>query len=404
MVCPVFIESTNPMKLHTKRKRDDSAATTDLFSAAALSATAATSSDLALASSDVTDPINKKPKKPTPEKKHLCLHPGCERRFEAPYQLKKHDDFVHKGIRHFVCDHIDVNGKTCTYACELKGQLIVHKRRHAGTKPYKCDHVDLDGKQCAYASVVSSHLNAHKRVHTKEKPFECQTCGKMFSTTSRRYDHYLRNHAPDDNPDKIKLYAKNLKCEYCPKTFSLWCNLNVHKLRHHTDENDPTLLKFRTKLNAWTRQHNAEHTNHRLKNRVRNGMRRLMARAGIVKDTDSEQLLGCSYDDFMVHLNNNDRGLTFFQSDEEIEDEEIELDHIRPFKSFKNLECRLQMLQVCNWNNYQLLTASDNNSKSGRFNAQDAAAYATSPGGIAIAALVVGWRAAGVCDCETCKM
>jgi hypothetical protein len=55
--------------------------------------------------------------------------------------------------------------------------------------------------------------------------------------------------------------------------------------------------------------------------------------------------------------------------------------------------------EVCHFLNLQLLPEADNLSKGASWSPEE---YALTPGGMAIAALAVEWRASCICDCELC--
>ncbi|KAJ1466970.1 hypothetical protein T484DRAFT_1756248 [Baffinella frigidus] len=118
---------------------------------------------------------------------------------------------------------------------------------------------------------------------------------------------------------------------------------------------------------------------------------------GLGKTTRSEAMLGCTYEQLIAHLNDNDRGLVYGDPNMV-----LHIDHIRPINNFKNLKCRLEMHECANFNNLQLLPGPENRSKSDRFTPADKAAYAVSKGYRAIAELRKGWRADVVCTCENC--
>jgi regulatory protein SWI5 len=68
---------------------------------------------------------------PDPEdRKWVCLHPGCNRRFGRKENIKSHVQ-THLGDRQFKCDHCD--------KCFVRGHdLKRHAKIHTGDKPYEC--------------------------------------------------------------------------------------------------------------------------------------------------------------------------------------------------------------------------------------------------------------------------
>ena len=68
---------------------------------------------------------------PDPEdRKWVCLHPGCNRRFGRRENIKSHIQ-THLGDRQYKCDHCD--------KCFVRGHdLKRHAKIHTGDKPYEC--------------------------------------------------------------------------------------------------------------------------------------------------------------------------------------------------------------------------------------------------------------------------
>ena len=63
--------------------------------------------------------------------------------------------------------------------------------------------------------------------------------------------------------------------------------------------------------------------------------------------------MGCTWVEFVIHLNDNELGLTVGQ-------EGVDFDHIRPISSFPNLNSPIEQRECVNFNNLQLLLSTDN--------------------------------------------
>ncbi|KAJ1469595.1 hypothetical protein T484DRAFT_1754358 [Baffinella frigidus] len=109
---------------------------------------------------------------------------------------------------------------------------------------------------------------------------------------------------------------------------------------------------------------------------------------GFKKTTHTLELLGCSWEEAVDHLHNNDRGL-------KLTDKDIHVDHIKPFAAFDNLQCPIQQRLVNHWSNLQLLTAEENLKKGA---SHDHAAWSVSEAGIKLLAFERELRAAAVND------
>jgi hypothetical protein len=327
-----------------------------------------------------------------------CPHLGCDKSYRQSNQLKWHQDWVHRGIRtNFVCDHLDDVGVKCEYAGERPKDIVQHKKKHnPDVRPFSCDHQDADGNVCDYTTNHKSNLVTHKGSHMEVKRLECSDCPRTFNTTTGRQEHWLRMHSPAGHPGRIKLYSKKFKCADCAQTFIQQCNRRSHWLRHHAAAENPKLIAFNLKTRADVKANYANNPIVRIKSHLRGAMQRFLKTLGLSKNTKTEKMVGCTYEELLVHLNSNSRGLVYGMPGVV-----LHIDHIRPLASFK-LGCRLELLKGSNWNNLQLLTAEENMRKSYRFTPADAEAYALSVGGKAIAELEKSWRLAGVCGCEMC--
>jgi hypothetical protein len=362
-------------------------------------------------------------------KEHWCTHPGCKRApFTCTSHLQQHMDFAHRGIRHFECDHImdEEKGTKCGKAFPTHGKLENHKKeRHSEVAEYKCTHTgcewrksfgdnihlqahidffhlgilnfvcdyivdDEHGTTCGHACERRNNLDAHKRSHSDVRDHECSepSCGAKFKFDHVRHLHWVRRHSPPNDPARTKH-----KCTSCTAAFSGTGDLEEHRLYNHVAKDDPMRLAYLDRKSAAKRAQYANDENHRIACRVRAGLCRVLNNMGLSKECASQVLLGCSYEELVIHLNNNSRG--FIYGDETMD---FHIDHIRPLASF-NKRCRIELLKSCNWNNLQLLPGPENLGKGGKFPPSDAAAYAASDGGIAIAVLEVKWRGSKVCGC-----
>jgi KRAB domain-containing zinc finger protein len=193
--------------------------------------------------------------KPPPgatEKKYKCTHLNCDKAYTRPNGLLVHMR-SHTGERPFSCTICD---KTFTE----KGKLTNHLRTHSGERPFKCTICDnafaeagalakhlrvhsgekrytckICGEAFSQSGALKKHMDSlhskkrpfkcticnktfarfdnlvvHGRVHTKKKPYKCKVdgCIHSFATTGNRKQHWIINHAPNDDPQKIAYYQK----------------------------------------------------------------------------------------------------------------------------------------------------------------------------------------------------
>ena len=103
--------------------------------------------------------------------------------------------------------------------------------------------------------------------------------------------------------------------------------------RYHSSKHDPLFMLVR-----------------KVRTRVGNTIRR----QGLIKDSSTLALLGCSWDEYMTHIFNQ---FTFGMSWENFGTWHI--DHIVPINTF-NLSCPIQRAQAFHWSNTRPLWASEN--------------------------------------------
>ncbi|KAJ1463606.1 hypothetical protein T484DRAFT_1758704, partial [Baffinella frigidus] len=289
-------------------------------------------------------------------KKCKCPYDGCDESRRYPGELGEHVDFVHKEIFHNVCGHIHEKTKAkCEYKCATRGELKQHKRTH-------------------------SDVHDHK----------CTVCLKAFKRADARDRHWVAYHSPLDDPLRT-----NHKCTVCNKGFPTPSRCNDHYLRNCAPKDDPGRRAFLDRENKAKRALYASDKVVRVKKSLRGSLWRLMNKMGMGKVSLSEDLVGCSFEELLAHLNDNVRGFVFGELAGGVK---LHVDHIRPMFSFKNLKsCQMEVHKCMDFNNLQLLPGPENSSKRDSFTSAEEAAYALSKGGMAIAELEKGWRADGVC-------
>lgn len=101
----------------------------------------------------------------------------------------------------------DVSGYCCEWhGCDKNFLLITdffnHMRLHVNSNPKYCKKEEIimcywrskceDVLDCPYKFTSQYKLNDHLRSHTKERVVACSTCGTMFATKTKFYDHRKR--------------------------------------------------------------------------------------------------------------------------------------------------------------------------------------------------------------------
>jgi len=284
--------------------------------------------------------------------------------------------------------------------------LVYHIRTHTGEKPCICQELNKNGKQCKIAFAHPSALQRHiKNVHNKEKNHPCnwifanglregEECGMSFGTKPGLVAH-MQHHTG------LYLHVCELFDDdgvLCKKGYTSENNLAYHVMTNHTDKESPEYLKFREHNNQYQQDRYENDLIYRMKKVARKGIRRVFENSGFVKLQVSEEITGCTAEEMIVHLNNNDRKYVYGDDDTF---GKIVNDHVKPINAF-DFSCYIELLKSSNWRNIQLLTETENAHKSDRFTPEDKAAYDGSWRGIEIEKEAVKWKAMGRCDCPLC--
>ncbi|KAJ1488292.1 hypothetical protein T484DRAFT_1783561 [Baffinella frigidus] len=269
---------------------------------------------------DCGDDDAKKEKKKYVRPKHYCTRPDCKVSRQSSAKLEAHVDYEHDKLYHNVCDLINKKtGEKCGYKCEERNTLTRHQ---------KLLHSDAD-------------------THT----YPCPDCEVFSTSASNLKVHWDACCSPPNHPVRTQY-----KCPVCNEGFPTIPHLNVHHLYNCVPKDDPRYTAFRDKINKSTKARYASDEIVRAKACLRSALVRMMKKMGMRKVSLSEELVGCSYEELIAHLNDNDRGYVYDKSGGE-----FHIDHIRPMASFKNLAtCHLEVLECMDFNNLQLLPGREN--------------------------------------------
>ena len=184
--------------------------------------------------------------------------------------------------------------------------------------------------KCGEVKSLDEFNNAKKGKHGKDS--RCRSCGKLYYKSNKerikqiQKGYYLKNKLKIDK--KIKEYGTKNK-EKIRKYITLY-----HKNRRDTDP----LFKLRLYTSK--------------------SVRGSLLRKGYGKKTKTYNILKCEYDFFNKWLNGKaSNGYTYG-----IED--LHLDHVIPISLAETEE---EILLLCHYSNYQLLTADENLAKSNSY-------------------------------------
>ena len=87
--------------------------------------------------------------------KIACEFEGCNKSYCSSFNLKRHIESCHMGIRKFKCE-------TCGKNLSSKQNFLDHKNTHTGEKPYVCD---VFGCKANFRQLSQFYI--HKQMHDK---------------------------------------------------------------------------------------------------------------------------------------------------------------------------------------------------------------------------------------------
>jgi uncharacterized Zn-finger protein len=96
-----------------------------------------------------------------------CTHEGCERTYTNSFNLKRHIESYHLGLKKFFC-------AICNKGLSSKQNMREHSFIHEGTKPYKCKF-----PRCPESFRQLSQLKMHQKFH-KELAKLLESKSKQF--------------------------------------------------------------------------------------------------------------------------------------------------------------------------------------------------------------------------------
>ena len=121
---------------------------------------------------------SKNPQKSLLNKPHCC--PVCEKSFDFPAQLKRHESDVHERAEPFPCSQ-------CSKSFASQGSLCQHIKSAHEDKPNKCE-------QCSEAFAFPSELKKHvSKVHLGVR-HKCPFCDQDFSEKKNVNKHIKNKH------------------------------------------------------------------------------------------------------------------------------------------------------------------------------------------------------------------
>jgi hypothetical protein len=171
----------------------------------------------------------------------------------------------------------------------------------------------------------------------------------------RRHKLEVRRKSRAENPEKYKAMYQKYISENKEKERER-CRLKMAKAR--ADNKDDFKKRELRKKNARCRERTLNEPAFAMKMRALFSLNRAFKQKGFSKSGNSEQLLGCSWEELKAHIENQFSGGMCWENRGE-----WHVDHIIPLSSGKTVE---EVMVLCHYKNLQPLWALDNLRKGNR--------------------------------------
>lgn len=131
-----------------------------------------------------------------------CTYAGCVKSYCSSFNLKRHVESTHMGIKKFMCD-------VCGKQLSSKQNYVDHKNLHTGDKPYVCEYPGCD-YQFRQLSQYFIHKQMHDRVNSltqisSRPPDSILTLlGNRLSEKEKDLDIILIEKAKNRTEDQVK--------------------------------------------------------------------------------------------------------------------------------------------------------------------------------------------------------
>ncbi|KRT79796.1 zinc finger protein, partial [Oryctes borbonicus] len=131
-------------------------------------------------------------------------------------------------ITPLVVPNIDYNceWENCGHSFLAVQDFHDHIKLHVNSNPKYCkkgEFIECYWAGCKFKFTSQYKLADHMRTHTKERVIACPTCGKMFATKTKFYDHRKR---------QLPLELQSYQCSQCSKLFPSERLLRDHMRSH----------------------------------------------------------------------------------------------------------------------------------------------------------------------------
>ncbi|CAL1570624.1 unnamed protein product [Knipowitschia caucasica] len=164
------------------------------------------------------------------------------------------NSLVPEGSEGFVCqwEHCDSSFNNPEWFYRHVDNHVESSEPQALNEPQKQQALFCHWTGCDAFFKIRYRLREHVRTHTQEKLVACPTCGSMFSSNTKLFDHLHRQAAPIEAlvcehcgkafsnerllRDHVRQHVNQVKCPLCDMTCTTLAALKIHIRFRHCDE------------------------------------------------------------------------------------------------------------------------------------------------------------------------
>ena len=184
-------------------------------------------------------------------------------------------------------------------------------------------------------------------------------CTKIYLESKKEERKQKRKEKAKNNPEWAK---KENKKNYDPVKKKKWREENKDKIKKWREENKQKMIDdakkyyqknkdlIRVKRKLYMRLKRKNDPLFNLKQKMRSLVTNSIKNKGFKKEQSSKNIIGCTYNELVAHLENNKFGF-------KITDKKIDIDHIKPLSTAKTKE---DVLALNHFKNLQLLPSKYN--------------------------------------------
>uniref|UniRef100_A0A8D3BRD1 Zgc:112083 n=1 Tax=Scophthalmus maximus TaxID=52904 RepID=A0A8D3BRD1_SCOMX len=185
---------------------------------------------------------------------YACLWNGCEfLSMGSPVELEVHAFFHnYHGSDGYVCQW-----EQCDSTFNNPEWFYRHVDNHIESAEQQSFSQQQQALFCHWSGCdaffkIRYRLREHMRSHTQERLVACPTCGSMFSSNTKLFDHLHRQAEPVESlvcehcgkafsserllRDHVRQHVNQVKCPFCDMTCTTLAALKIHIRFRHCDE------------------------------------------------------------------------------------------------------------------------------------------------------------------------